>query len=201
MATHLDLEEQEQLDALKHFWNKWGNLITWVLIAVLGAYAAWNGWQYWQRRQAAMAAVLYDEIDRAAKAGQAGNRAHQRVAHHLGQAAVALHQIAGHRGHGQQERPLHGGQPGRWAQPLCPKVCQFIHACPSVSRGRGPPDAGAGGSRLHSQRLVCPERMQPLGGLHAARHAARLVPPYQTLPRVGAKKLSGAWRQRARSAR
>ena len=69
MATHLDLEEQEQLDALKHFWNKWGNLITWVLIAVLGAYAAWNGWQYWQRRQAAMAAVLYDEIDRAAKAG------------------------------------------------------------------------------------------------------------------------------------
>ena len=65
MATHLDLEEQEQLDALKHFWNKWGNLITWVLIAVLGAYAAWNGWQYWQRRQAAMAAVLYDEIDRA----------------------------------------------------------------------------------------------------------------------------------------
>ncbi len=69
MATHLDLEEQEQLDALKHFWNKWGNLITWLLIAVLGAYAAWNGWQYWQRRQAAMAAVLYDEVDRAAQAG------------------------------------------------------------------------------------------------------------------------------------
>ena len=42
MATHLDLEEQEQLDALKHFWNQWGNLITWVLIAVLGAYAAWT---------------------------------------------------------------------------------------------------------------------------------------------------------------
>ena len=69
MATHLDLEEQEQLDALKHFWNKWGNLITWALIAVLGAYAAWNGWQYWQRRQATLAAVLYDEVDRAAQAG------------------------------------------------------------------------------------------------------------------------------------
>ena len=69
MATHLDLEEQEQLDALKHFWNKWGNLITWVLIAVLAAYAAWNGWQYWQRRQAALAAVMYDEVDRAAQAG------------------------------------------------------------------------------------------------------------------------------------
>ncbi|QTD44428.1 YfgM family protein [Ottowia testudinis] len=69
MATHLDLEEQEQLDALKHFWNRWGNLITWVLIAVLGAYAAWNGWQYWQRRQAGLAAVMYDEIARAANAG------------------------------------------------------------------------------------------------------------------------------------
>lgn len=69
MTTRLDLEEQEQLDALKHFWNKWGNLITWVLIAVLGAYAAWNGWQYWQRRQAAMAAVLYDEVSRAVNAG------------------------------------------------------------------------------------------------------------------------------------
>ena len=69
MATHLDLEEQEQLDALKHFWNRWGNLITWLLIAVLGAYAAWNGWQYWERRQAAQAAVLYDEVGRAADAG------------------------------------------------------------------------------------------------------------------------------------
>ncbi len=28
MATHLDLEEQEQLDQLKHFWNKWGTPIT-----------------------------------------------------------------------------------------------------------------------------------------------------------------------------
>ena len=53
MATqHLDLEEQEQLAQLKHFWNRWGNLITWALIAVLGAFAAWNGWNFWQQRQA-----------------------------------------------------------------------------------------------------------------------------------------------------
>ena len=69
MAKHLDLEEQEQLDAIKHFWDRWGNLITWVLIAVLGAYAAWTGWQYWERRQAALASVMYDEISRAADAG------------------------------------------------------------------------------------------------------------------------------------
>ncbi len=69
MARHLDLEEQEQLDSLKHFWNRWGNLITWALIVVFGAFAAWNGWQYWQRHQAANASALYDEVDRAVVAG------------------------------------------------------------------------------------------------------------------------------------
>lgn len=68
MAAHLDLEEQEQLAEIKHFWAKYGNAITWVLIAVLGAYAAWNGWQYWQRKSALQAAALYDELDRAAQA-------------------------------------------------------------------------------------------------------------------------------------
>lgn len=69
MATHLDLEEQEQLEQLKHFWNQYGNLITWTLILVLGAFAAWNGWNYWQREQSAKASVLYDEVDKAAQAG------------------------------------------------------------------------------------------------------------------------------------
>ena len=38
MATHLDLEEQEQLDQLKAFWNQYGNLISGVLIVLAGAY-------------------------------------------------------------------------------------------------------------------------------------------------------------------
>ena len=65
MAAHLDLEEQEQLAELKHFWKTYGNLISWVLIVVLGSYAAWNGWQYWQRNQAAKASALYDEVEKA----------------------------------------------------------------------------------------------------------------------------------------
>ncbi len=69
MANHLDLEEQEQLAELKHFWNRYGNIISWVLIVVFGAVAAWNGYQYWQRSQAAQAAVMYDEVERAAVAG------------------------------------------------------------------------------------------------------------------------------------
>ena len=71
MATQLDLQEQEQLDALKAFWNKQGNLITWALVLVLGAFAAWNGWQYWQREQALKAASMFEELDRAALAGDA----------------------------------------------------------------------------------------------------------------------------------
>ena len=69
MAKHLDLEEQEQLDELKHFWKTYGNLITWILIAVLGTFAAWNGYQYWQRTRAVQAAALYDELERSAVAG------------------------------------------------------------------------------------------------------------------------------------
>ena len=69
MAKHLDLEEQEQLAELKHFWARYGNLITWVLIAVFGTVAAWNGYQYWQGRQSSQASVLYDEVDRAVLSG------------------------------------------------------------------------------------------------------------------------------------
>jgi len=71
MATQLDLQEQEQLDALKAFWNKQGNLITWVLVLVLAAFAGWNGWQWYQRDQAQKAAAMFDELDRAAAAGDA----------------------------------------------------------------------------------------------------------------------------------
>lgn len=67
MANHLDLEEQEQLDQLKHFWKQYGNLITWSLIAVLGAFASWNFYQYYQRSQATQAAAMYDEVERVVK--------------------------------------------------------------------------------------------------------------------------------------
>ncbi|MBL8305951.1 MAG: tetratricopeptide repeat protein [Rubrivivax sp.] len=71
MATSLDLQEQEQLDAVKAFWNRYGNLITWLLVVVLGGFAAWNGWQWYQRDQAGKAGALFDELDRAATAGDA----------------------------------------------------------------------------------------------------------------------------------
>ena len=71
MATQLDLQEQEQLDALKAFWNKYGNLVTWLLVLLLGAYAAWNGWNYWQREQGLKSGAMFDELERATLAGDA----------------------------------------------------------------------------------------------------------------------------------
>lgn len=67
MALQLDLEEQEQIDELKHFWSRWGDYLVWALIVVLGAYAGWNGWHYWQRREAAQSAVLFETVERAAE--------------------------------------------------------------------------------------------------------------------------------------
>jgi predicted negative regulator of RcsB-dependent stress response len=75
MATHLDLEEQEQLDQLKAFWKQYGNLITWTLIAALGAFAAWNGWNWWQRDQSGKASAMYDELEKAARVGDAAKAA------------------------------------------------------------------------------------------------------------------------------
>ncbi|MEY3474694.1 MAG: hypothetical protein RL087_1152 [Pseudomonadota bacterium] len=71
MATPLDLQEQEQLDSLRSFWKQYGNLITWSLVIVLGAFAAWNGWNWYQRDQAQKAGAMFDELDRAAQAGDA----------------------------------------------------------------------------------------------------------------------------------
>ncbi|CAN7653466.1 tetratricopeptide repeat protein [Duganella sp. LjRoot269] len=63
-----DLEEQEQIASLKAWWDKYGNLTSWVLIAGLAAYSGFTGWNYYQRTQAAQASALYDEVQNAAEA-------------------------------------------------------------------------------------------------------------------------------------
>jgi predicted negative regulator of RcsB-dependent stress response len=68
MIQNLDLEEQEQLDQLKHFWNKYGNLITSIVVLASLLYAGYNGWQYWQRQQATAAYAMFDEIEKAVAA-------------------------------------------------------------------------------------------------------------------------------------
>jgi predicted negative regulator of RcsB-dependent stress response len=70
MAVY-DLEEQEQLDDLKAWWNQWGNLVTGIAVAAaLGVFAV-QGWRWWQGRQAEQASVLFTAVASAAKANDA----------------------------------------------------------------------------------------------------------------------------------
>jgi predicted negative regulator of RcsB-dependent stress response len=69
-----DHEEQEQIASLKAWWDKYGNLVTWLVTAFLLAYASFTGWNYWQRSQAAKAAVLYEELVKAVESNDAAKR-------------------------------------------------------------------------------------------------------------------------------
>ncbi len=91
MASHLDLEEQEQLDQLKAFWKQWGNLITWVITAALLAFAGWQGWNKYQSVQAAQASAKYDLLDQSVQAGDADKAAvvFEDLKSHYGSSAYA----------------------------------------------------------------------------------------------------------------
>ena len=71
MAQQLDLQEQEQIDALKAFWAKYGNLITWTVTLILAAFAGYNFWLKHERDLASQASTLYGELQSAATAGDA----------------------------------------------------------------------------------------------------------------------------------
>ena len=64
-----DLEEQEQLAALKAWWKEYGNLVLTALTLALFVVAAWNGWTWYQRANAAQAAGLYESLQQAARSG------------------------------------------------------------------------------------------------------------------------------------
>lgn len=64
MATY-DLEEQEQLEELKTWWNMHGTLVTGILVAVALTVAGWQGWNWWQRYQAAQASAVFSTLQAA----------------------------------------------------------------------------------------------------------------------------------------
>ena len=57
-----DLEEQEQLDELKAWWKRNGNMVTWAVIAVLVGIAGYQGWKYYQRSEALKASTQYEVL-------------------------------------------------------------------------------------------------------------------------------------------
>ena len=63
MAT-LDLQEQEQVDAFKHWWNDNGKGVILALALVLGGFAAMKGWHAYKDKQAGEAATLFAELNK-----------------------------------------------------------------------------------------------------------------------------------------
>lgn len=70
MAVY-DHEEQEQLDALKAWWQAHGNKVINLLLAAAIAAAAVSGWKWWQNKQAGEAGALYGQLQAAAEKNDA----------------------------------------------------------------------------------------------------------------------------------
>lgn len=58
----LDLQEQEQLEALKAWWKDNSNFVLGTLLTVVIAAGGWRGWQYYQHQQQTGAATLYQQV-------------------------------------------------------------------------------------------------------------------------------------------
>lgn len=57
-----DLEEQEQLDEFRAWWNKNGKLTVRLLIAAVVVYGGWQGYQSWMNSQATAASNVYQTL-------------------------------------------------------------------------------------------------------------------------------------------
>ncbi len=57
-----NLEEQDQIEQLRDFWQRWGTAVSAVLLLVALAWAGWSGWNWWQRRESAQASNLYSQL-------------------------------------------------------------------------------------------------------------------------------------------
>lgn len=57
--AHFDLEQQEQIDAIKTWWERYGNLVTVAVVVVALATTALSGWRWYQNRQTERASLLY----------------------------------------------------------------------------------------------------------------------------------------------
>ncbi len=57
-----DLEEQEQIDSAKAWWNKYGNTILSIVTVLALAFAGFRAYQWYQADQAAKAATLYEAV-------------------------------------------------------------------------------------------------------------------------------------------
>ena len=80
-----DLEEQEQIDALKAWWKEHGRVVIAALVAACLAAAGTAGWRWYQRNQAEQASQIYSSLEKAVNANdlkQVGELSRQLTEHY-----------------------------------------------------------------------------------------------------------------------
>jgi predicted negative regulator of RcsB-dependent stress response len=66
-----DLEEQEQLETIKAWWNDYGKLVILTVTACVLTIAAFQGWRYYRYQQSLAAVTLYEQLTQAGRANDA----------------------------------------------------------------------------------------------------------------------------------
>jgi len=62
-----DLDEQEKLDALRAWWERYGTLVAVVVFVIVAAIVGWRGWQWYQNHQATQAMGYFEALQSAAR--------------------------------------------------------------------------------------------------------------------------------------
>ena len=65
-----DLQEQEHLEAIKGWWERYGGLVMVVVIACLLTIAAFQGWRYYRHQQSLSAVTLYEQMAQAERVNE-----------------------------------------------------------------------------------------------------------------------------------
>jgi predicted negative regulator of RcsB-dependent stress response len=65
-----DLEEQEQLEAIKAWWRENGKLVILAVLACALTIAAFQGWRYYRAQQSERAAALFMQLDLAERTNE-----------------------------------------------------------------------------------------------------------------------------------
>ncbi len=72
-----DLEEQEKLDALRAWWDRYGTLCVVLIFVVVASIVGWRGWQWYQGHTASQAMGYFEALEGAAN--QEGDDALARI--------------------------------------------------------------------------------------------------------------------------
>src|SRR5690554_5253996 len=63
-----DLDEQEKLDTLKAWWERYGTLVAVLVFLIVLSIVGWRGWQWYQGHKASQAMGYFEALQSAAAA-------------------------------------------------------------------------------------------------------------------------------------